>query len=297
MAALPVRAEIKLLAHRGLAQQFDRTRIDHSTCTAARMLPPTHDFLENTIASIAAAFDHGAYRVEIDVHPTRDGDFVVFHDWTLDCRTNGTGVTREQDLAYLKSLDIGHGYTADGGATFPFRGGFVGAMPTWADVMRWFPGKRFLVNIKSNDPIEGLLATEYAYDRDFDLRLLAFSGGDQPIATIREKRPEVRTLSKSQLKSCVFGYLVLGWLGHVPQACRNAIIYVPINHVHLLAGWPHRFVERMEGVGSEVYLIGPYTAQTEESGITGIDTPEALPAGYRGGVMTDRIEKWHYPDS
>ena len=32
--------------------------------------------------------------IEIDVHPTTDGQFAVFHDWTLDCRTNGAGVTR-----------------------------------------------------------------------------------------------------------------------------------------------------------------------------------------------------------
>ncbi len=69
-----------------------------------------------------AAFDAGADIVEFDVHPTTDGHFAVFHDWTLDCRTDGKGVTREHTLAELKKLDAGYGYTADGGKTYPLRG-------------------------------------------------------------------------------------------------------------------------------------------------------------------------------
>ena len=37
-----------------------------------------------------AAFAAGADIVEFDVHPTSDGQFAVFHDWTLDCRTAAT---------------------------------------------------------------------------------------------------------------------------------------------------------------------------------------------------------------
>ena len=109
-----------LLAHRGIAQRFDERDLKNDTCTAARMLPPTHGHLENTIASMRAGFEAGADVVELDVHPTTDGEFAVFHDWTLDCRTDGRGVTREHSMAYLKKLDIGYGYTADGGKTFPF---------------------------------------------------------------------------------------------------------------------------------------------------------------------------------
>ena len=115
-----------LLAHRGLAQTFDAEGVKNDTCTASRIHPPEHPYLENTIASMDAAFKSGADIVEFDIHPTTDGHFVVFHDWTLDCRTDGHGVTREHSMAYLKKLDIGHGYTADGGKTFPFRGKGIG---------------------------------------------------------------------------------------------------------------------------------------------------------------------------
>ena len=118
-----------LLAHRGLAQTFTREDLDAETCTATRIRPPEHPYLENTLPSMEAAFAAGADVVEFDVHPTTDGKFAVFHDWTLDCRTEGKGVTREHTLAELKALDIGYGYTADGGKTFPFRGKGVGLMP------------------------------------------------------------------------------------------------------------------------------------------------------------------------
>src|SRR6266478_9164316 len=55
-----------LLAHRGVAQRFDERDLKNDTCTAARMLPPTHEYLENTISSMRAGFEAGANIVEID---------------------------------------------------------------------------------------------------------------------------------------------------------------------------------------------------------------------------------------
>ncbi len=67
-----------------------------------------------------AAFADGADFVGVDLHVTADGQVAVFHDWTLDCRTNGHGLTNDQRLAALKSLDLGFGYTSDRGKTYPF---------------------------------------------------------------------------------------------------------------------------------------------------------------------------------
>lgn len=88
-----------VLAHRGLAQEYDRTGLTGGTCTAERMLPPRHDYLENTIRSMDAAFARGADVLELDVHPTTDGKFAVFHDWTVVCRTEGSGETRSHSMA------------------------------------------------------------------------------------------------------------------------------------------------------------------------------------------------------
>ena len=286
-ATAPPTSEPLLLAHRGVHQVFDMHGVTRETCTAQRMRPPTHAYLENTLASMRAAFEAGATRVEFDVHPTIDGEFVAFHDWTVDCRTDGKGVTREQTLAYLKSLDIGHGYTADDGRTFPFRGQFRGAMPTIPEIFATFPGKRFLVNVKSNSVAEGRALAAYIGRTGYDLSLLAFSGADRPMDEVRRAFPAALVQSRRELQGCFVGYALLGWFGHVPAACSNNLIYVPANYTWSLAGWPHRFAQRMAAVGSEVYLIGPLG---EGYGMKGIDDPSQLPRGYRGSLMTNRIE-------
>lgn len=59
--------------------------IEGDTCTAERINKPEYPYLENTIPSMEAAFKAGADLVEFDVQPTKDNNFVIFHDWTLDC--------------------------------------------------------------------------------------------------------------------------------------------------------------------------------------------------------------------
>jgi glycerophosphoryl diester phosphodiesterase len=80
----PIAKQPSLLAHKWLGQNFDLTNIKSDDCTATRMLPPRHSYLENTIASIGEAFELGADVVELDIHPTTDGQFAIFHDWTLE---------------------------------------------------------------------------------------------------------------------------------------------------------------------------------------------------------------------
>ncbi len=121
LLAPPPSGNAKILAHRGIHQVFHSEGLDNDTCTAERIETPRHSYLENTIASMRAAMESGADVVELDVHLTPDRQFAVFHDWTLDCRTDGSGVTQETPMSELKTLDIGYGYTADGGKSFPFR--------------------------------------------------------------------------------------------------------------------------------------------------------------------------------
>jgi glycerophosphoryl diester phosphodiesterase len=288
----PSGAAPTLLAHRGLAQTYHRDGLTNETCTAARIDPPAYSYLENTIASMRAAFADGADIVEFDVQPTTDGGFAVFHDWTLDCRTDGHGVTREHSLADLKKLDIGYGYTADGGKTFPFRGQGVGLMPSLDEVLAAFPERRFLINVKSNDPAEGerLAARLAALTPQARDRLMVY-GGDKPIEALRRKLPDVAAMSRHSLKSCAVRYLLFGWSGFVPKECRNSLIILPSNIAPFAWGWPHKFVRRMNRVGSIVLVAGPYDGS---DGASGIDDPaqfNELPAGYDGGVWTNRIDR------
>ncbi|KRR16308.1 glycerophosphodiester phosphodiesterase [Bradyrhizobium lablabi] len=280
-----------LLAHRGMAQRFDERDLKNDTCTAARMLPPTHEYQENTISSMRASFAAGADIVELDVHPTTDGEFAVFHDWTLDCRTDGQGVTREHSMADLKKLDIAHGYTADGGKTFPFRGKGVGQMPTLAEVLSTFPQARLLINVKSRDASEGekLAAVLAKLPAERRVQIMVY-GGDEPVDAVRKRLPEIRTISRATIKSCLLGYIGYGWTGLVPKACSNAMVMLPINVAPWMWGWPDRFLNRMKAANSEVFVLGPYRGGEFSSGVDTSEQFARLPQNFSGGIWTNEIE-------
>jgi glycerophosphoryl diester phosphodiesterase len=280
-----------LLAHRGVHQTFHREGLTATSCTATMIHSPRHGYIENTIASMRAAFEAGADMVEFDVHPTTDGHFAVFHDWTLDCRTDGKGVTREHTLADLKRLDVGYGYTADGGRTFPLRGKGVGLMPSLDDVLAEFPDRKFLIHIKSNDLAEGeLLAARLAQLPASQRALLAVYGGDRPVAALAARLPDVPVMSKQREIACLGRYLAIGWSGYVPPPCEHALLLIPQNYAWLLWGWPGRFLARMQEASAIVILAGPYEAGEFS---TGIDTPEQfanVPKLSGLGIWTNRVE-------
>lgn len=281
-----------LLAHRGMSQTYSAVDVQNDTCTAMRIYPPTHTYIENTTSSMQAAFDAGAQIVEIDIHPTTDGQFAVFHDWMLDCRTNGKGRTRDFAMADLKTLDLGYGYSADGGKTFPLRGTTTEKMPSLQEVLKQFTGKRFLINIKSNDPEEGRLLANFLKDIPRDTRsLLAVYGGQKPLEIVRNSVPDIITMSNDSLKDCLLSYLAIGWSGYVPTSCHYNLILMPYNYAHFFWGWPHVFNTRMQSVGSAVFIAGPYEAGAASRGIDSVSELEHIPDNYRGGVWTNQIQR------
>ena len=280
-----------LIAHRGLGQNFTREGINAETCTAERMLPPEHAYLENTIEGFAASFEAGADIVEFDIHPTTDGHFVVFHDWTLDCRTDGTGVTREHTLAELKALDIGYGYTADGGETYPFRGQPPGLMPTLDEVLEAFPDRRFLINVKSDDPEEGQLLAEALLQLPEAQRdLLMVYGGGRALAAFKAALPGLVTLSTDNVRRCLIGYELTGWIGIIPQSCHDSLFMIPVNYARFVWGFPQRLAARLEGVGTTLVVLGVDDGSGFSTSIDDLETLAMLPDQFDGAIWTNRID-------
>jgi glycerophosphoryl diester phosphodiesterase len=94
---------------------------------------------ENTLAAFRAALALGVDMVEIDVHETRDGELIVFHDYRLERLCGVRGRVRDVTRSELRRLNP--------------------AVPTLADVLRvCHPGRggprgaRVLVEIKRADP-------------------------------------------------------------------------------------------------------------------------------------------------
>lgn len=289
LAPEPVGA-LRLVAHRGVAQQFDHRAIDRDTCTAALIEPPVHDRLENTARSIADAVSQGADMVEVDIAPTRDGRIALFHDWTLDCRTDGTGNVRDRTLAELQALDAGHGYTADGGRSFPFRGQRKYPIPSLEEGLAAAPRVPLMFNFKGKDPREAdlLAAALKAAGRDVEAIGDGFYGHPAVVARIRSHFPRAWAFSKEGIKACTKAYAWQGWFGIVPKACRGETLVVPLNYQWAMPGWPDRTLARMKAAGTRVLIVGPHGKGLP----MGLSLPEQLgdvPRSFKGHVWVEDI--------
>ncbi|UXN67334.1 hypothetical protein N8E89_22415 (plasmid) [Phyllobacterium sp. A18/5-2] len=60
------------------------------------------------------------------------------------------------------------------------------------------------------------------------------------------------------------------------------------NVARWLWGWPNRFLDRVNSVGSIVFVVGPYHGGDFSTGMDNIEELSRLPEGYDGGVLTNR---------
>ncbi|MEW6182501.1 MAG: glycerophosphodiester phosphodiesterase family protein [Bacillota bacterium] len=279
-----------LLAHRGLAQTFDVEKVQWNTNTARIIHKPEHPYLENTIPSMEAAFRCGADIVEFDVQLTKDKQLAVFHDYALEFRTDGKGKVSDYTMAELRKLDVGYGYTADNGKTYPFRGKSVGMMPSVDDVFEAFPDKEFLVHIKDSGAETGRLLDEHVRKTaPGAMGRISVYGDGEAVRYLKNKYPEMKVLTKPILMKALLLYELVGWTGYTPKAARNLEIHLPLRYARLLWGWPGRFLQRMDRANTRVVLVNGTGGFS--SGFDSANDLKKLPRNYSGCIWTNRIDK------
>ena len=281
----------KFLAHRGLAQTFDESKTDMNSNTATMIDKPTHDYLENTIRSMKAAFDYGADAVEFDVKLSKDNQLAVFHDSTLEFRTGVQGEVQDYTMDELKKMDIGYGYTADDGNTYPFRGKGIGLMPTMDEVLETFPDKEFIIEVK-----DGKIETYHVLWEKLKtlsperLKQLSICGAsDEGVEYLREQSDTLRLLSKKFMIKALIQYELMGFTGYIPESMKNTEIRIPLKYAKLLWGWPNKFMERMASVNTHIELTGGSGSLSE--GFDTLESLKAIPDGFDGYVWTNKINK------
>jgi glycerophosphoryl diester phosphodiesterase len=108
--------------------------------------------LENSLSAFRMAVDQGYRYLETDVHCTRDGVLIAFHDDVLDRVTDGTGA-----IASLSYDDVRRA-----------RIGGSEAIPTLAELFDAFPEARFNIDVKAANavrPLAEFIDARSAYDR------------------------------------------------------------------------------------------------------------------------------------
>ncbi len=63
-------------------------------------------FPENTAISFLKAFEHGADGIECDIQKTKDNEYVIIHDDTIDRTCSGSGDVSNINLADLKKFNF-----------------------------------------------------------------------------------------------------------------------------------------------------------------------------------------------
>lgn len=288
LAEVP-RGKRSLVALGGIGQYVPDDKV--GGCTATAIDPPVHRYIENTVGSLVMARAIGGNMLQIDVAPTKDGRIAVFADAVLDCRTDGRGALRDKTLAELKALDVGHGYTADGGKTFPLRGRGMGAMPELAEVLGAVPQTRILYNFTSDDPREAdlLAATLKSAGREVERIGDSFHGSPAQVARMRTHFPKAWAWNEDQARQCGSDYVATGWSGVLPASCEGATMIVPLDSQWMYWGWPNRLIARMEEAGGKVVVTG---SLPEKGGVRGLDLPEQLgdvPASFNGYILAQDI--------
>ena len=156
---------------------------------------------ENTMLAFEKAAELLIDAIELDVHTTRDGRIVVIHDPTLDRTTDRAG--RVLDLTYeqLRKADAGYRFDPGGSGVYPFRGQGI-EVPLLEDVIKQFPGMRFVIEIKQTLP--SLEEPLYRLIRKYRLtdRVIVASEHTEPLVRFRAMNPLVATnFSREEAKA------------------------------------------------------------------------------------------------
>lgn len=113
---------------------------------------PEIEGLENTLAAFRHAVALGYTHLETDVHVTRDGVLLAFHDDVLDRVTDSTGSIAELTLAEVRAARIATHHQ----------------VPTLAELFDAFPDASFNIDLKSGGAVPALarfLDERGAHDR------------------------------------------------------------------------------------------------------------------------------------
>lgn len=138
---------------------------------------------ENTLPAFERAVEIGVHVLELDVHATRDGVFVVSHDPTGVRMCNVAARIGESTWAEVSTWDAGWGFV-DSAGNRPFAG--RGIHPARFDhVLDAFPGVAFNVDVKSASDAELRELTRLIRAREAEPRVLLTSFSSRRLAGVR----------------------------------------------------------------------------------------------------------------
>jgi glycerophosphoryl diester phosphodiesterase len=191
------------------------------------------DGLENTVAQFRRAVEAGYRYIETDVHATRDGRLVAFHDATLDRVTDGAGA-----IAELPGADVRHARVAG-----------REPLPLFEELLETFPEVRWNVDLKAEPalhPFLELVERANAWDR-----ICVGSFSEARVA--RAQRLAGPRLATSYGTRGVLGLRLRSW--GLPAALRRSAVAAQVPETQSgVQVVDHRFVRAAHARGLQVHV-------------------------------------------
>lgn len=240
------------------------TRIRHPYLDHPGPIPFAHrggaaDGLENTVLQFRRAVETGYRYIETDVHATRDGKLVAFHDTTLDRVTDGAGRIAELPWAEVRQARVG--------GREP--------VPLFEELLETFPEVRWNVDLKAESalhPFLNLVARTDSWDR-------ICVGSFSEARVVRAQRLAGPRLATSYGTRGVLNLRLRSW--GVPAALRRSAVAAQVPESQSgIQVVDHRFVRAAHARGLQVHV---WTINEPER------MHRLLDLGV-DGIMTDHID-------
>lgn len=191
------------------------------------------DGLENTVAQFRRAVEAGYRYIETDVHATRDGRLVAFHDATLDRVTDGAGA-----IAELPWEEVRHARVAG-----------REPLPLFEELLETFPEVRWNVDLKAEPalrPFLELVERANAWDR-------ICVGSFSEARVVRAQRLAGPRLATSYGTRGVLGLRLRSW--GMPAALRRSAVAAQVPETQSgIQVVDHRFVRAAHARGLQVHV-------------------------------------------
>jgi glycerophosphoryl diester phosphodiesterase len=213
---------------------------------------------ENTWPSFLMGYEAGADLLELDVQLSRDGQAIVYHDFTLGPKFGDPRWVRDLTWDELSGLDAGSWFAP----------AFAGErIPRFADVLKWARGRVPLwVDLKhgfagpQDDGLE-VVALDLIESASMNSQVVISSWDQVALARVQARRPELP--------------LAINLRPRVPdpvaQVSQAGVQWVVVY-------WPQidrRDVARLKEAGVLVCLAGLFTAEYAEAVRLGVDAVTA----------------------
>ncbi|GGX33491.1 glycerophosphoryl diester phosphodiesterase [Streptomyces malachitofuscus] len=217
------------------------------------------DGLENTVRQFRCAVEAGYRYIETDVHATRDGRLVAFHDATLDRVTDGAG-----RIADLPWRDVAHARVAG-----------VEPVPLFEELLETFPETRWNIDVKAEPALVPLLDLIERTDSWGRICVGSFSEA----RVVRAQRLAGPRLATSYGTRGVLNLRLRSW--GMPAALRRSAVAAQVPEMQSgVRVVDHRFVRAAHARGLQVHVWTVNEAERMHRLLDlGVD-----------GIMTDHID-------